>query len=205
MKAAKLSLNFARYQDAELKVKAKSILQSMTGNPDFTDPIPTLAELQDAITAYDNALIAAAGFDRIAVAVKRQCRKTLEGILKQLGMYVMYVANGNVTILTSSGFSLTKTPSATYIIAPETPILKNGISTGMLVSSVKLVGGAYSYRHEITPEPLTNESVWETNTSNRANFTFRNLQPGKKYWIRVAAEGRGATLAYSQIVSQYAQ
>ncbi len=70
MKLQKISISFSKYSDADFLNKAEHILSSMTGNPAFADPIPTLAELQAAVTKYSDDLAAAAGLGRNNVAEK---------------------------------------------------------------------------------------------------------------------------------------
>ncbi|MEO6232113.1 MAG: fibronectin type III domain-containing protein [Ferruginibacter sp.] len=205
MKTAKIKISFSAYSDANLENKAASILQNMTGNPAFTDPIPTLSELQAALTAYSAALLSAASLGRVNVAEKNKTRKTLELLLSQLGMYVMYIANGDEVTLTSSGYSLAKTPEPQYITNPGNVTLTNGITSGELVAAVKAVKGAVSYLHQYTPDPLTAESVWDGVPGSRSSLTFKNLEVGKKYWFRVAAVGSGQQIAYSPTSTQYVQ
>lgn len=205
MKSAKLNINFSGLSDANLEQKAASIMQNMTTNPYFPSPIPTLADLQAALTAYSTALVTAADLGRVYVAEKNKARKVLELLLTQLGMYAMYIANGDIAILTSSGYTLSKTPEPQYITNPGVVTLTNGITSGELVCSVKPVKGGRSYLHQLTEEPLTPESVWDSTASSRSSYTFQNLQAGKKYWIRVAVVGSGEQIAYSPNSSQYAQ
>ncbi len=142
MTIQKLRINFAKFTDSDLETKAQQILQDMTGNPAFAAPIPTLAELTVAINAYSVALVNAANLGRINVAEKNKCRLTLELLLSQLGMYVMYIANGDVAILTSSGYNLAKEREASVITNPGSVTLGNGISTGQMMAAVKAVKGA---------------------------------------------------------------
>ena len=205
MKSAKLNINFSGYTDANLEQKAASILQNMTANLYFPTPIPTLADLQAALTNYNSALVNAADLGRVNVAEKNKARKVLELLLTQLGMYVMYIANGDAAILTSSGYTLSKTPEPQYITNPGVVIITNGITSGQLVSSVKAVKGGKSYLHQVTEDPITQSSVWDSTASSRSSYTFQNLEAGKKYWIRVAVVGSGEQIAYSANSSQYAQ
>jgi hypothetical protein len=206
MRKPRILINFGSYTDANLKKKADFILQSMTGSAVFTNPIPTLAVVQAAIDAYSAALVNAATSDRNAVAVKNECRATLIGLLKQLGMYVMIVANGNITDLTSSGFTLAKTPAPVYITAPGSPIMSIGVNAGQLKSAVPRVPGAKLYFHQITPDPLTDTSNWQSIDSSRSKNTFTSLDAGKKYWVRVVANGSGGQQAMGPAaISPYIQ
>ena len=205
MRIAKILNSFYTYNDKTLLIKAKSILSSMVNNPFFPDPIPTLAELEIVINNYGKYLIAAADFGTKNVSIKNVTRQQLERLLSRLGWYVMYMADGDEVILTSSGFSVAKVPEAAYITNPGSVTLSNGISSGQLTAAVKTVKGANGYLHEISSEPPADDIVWLSIPSTRSQFTFKALQPGKKYWVRIAATGTGEQIAYSSIVSQYAQ
>lgn len=201
----KLRLNFAKFTDSGLLTKARQILQDMTGNVYFTNPIPTLADVQLAIDAYSTALVNATDLGRLYVAEKNDRRQRLEVLLMQLGMYVMYLANNSDVVLTSSGFDLVKQREAATITNPGSVSLSNGISTGQLTTQVQAQPGAKGYSHEYTLYPATPESVWTSNPSSRCKTTFSGLQAGKKYAVRVGVLATNGELAYSGIASIYVQ
>ena len=205
MRLQKITLSFRPYSDADFLKLAVFILKSMTGNPAFTDPIPTIAEVQAGVTNYSEWLSAASGLGRNNVAQKTKARFDLEALLQQLGMYVMYVANGDAAILTSSGYMLTKMPEPSYISNPGNVTLKNGVTSGELVDLVKNVDAARVYFHEISDTAPTEATVWTRNQSSKARFVFTALTPGKQYWVRVAAVGSGEQLAYSSVATQFVQ
>ena len=205
MKTQKINLSFYAYSDADFENKVAHILNSMTNNPAFPTPIPALADVQAALTQYSADLTAAATLDRVAIAKKNQSRAELELLVKQLGMYVMFIANGDVAILTSSGFTLSKQPEPRYITNPGNVTLSNGLSSGELVASVDAVPGAKSYVYQIAATEPTDTTVWESTPVTRSKYTFTGLVPGKRYWIRVAVAGRDEPVAYSPVASQYAQ
>jgi hypothetical protein len=205
MRTPKISTNFAPYTDAGLSQKASDILFSMDGNPYFTNPVPALGDIRQVLNEYKEVLAKAVSGDKVSIAIKKETRKKLELMLSQLPLYVMFVANGNEAILLSTAFNLTKTPTPVRIQTPENLRIKNGINPGQLVSCVKAVKGATGYSHEITPHPLTDESVWKSHSFSKRSFTFTNLQPGCLYWIRVAAVGSGGQKTYSRELSQWAQ
>lgn len=205
MKTPKINLGFYGYTDADFENKVAHILNSMTGNPAFPTPIPALADVQAALNKYREDLIAAATLDRVAIAKKNQSRAELELLVKQLGMYVMFIAREDVAILTSSGFTLSKQPEPRYITNPGNVTLSNGLSSGELVASVEAVPGAKSYVYQIVATEPTDTTVWESITVTRSKYTFGGLLPGKRYWVRVAAAGRDEQIAYSPVASQYVQ
>lgn len=205
MRFQKINLSFIGYSDSDFLTKGALILTSMTDNPNFPTPTPAIAEVSTAVGNYNEALNAAAGLGRVNVALKNKARKDLEAVLKQLGLYVMSVANGDAAMLTGSGFTLSKMPEPRHITNPGNVTLRNGVTSGELVNAVPTVPGARVYYHEFTDAAPTPETVWVRNQSSRARYVFTGLTPGKQYWVRVAAVGPGEQIAYSTVSSQYVQ
>ena len=205
MKNSKISISFTKYSDADFLTKAEHIYQSMTANVVFATPIPPLTDLSAAIEAYSNALTNAKGLGKIPVAIKNQTREVLEQLLFQLGMYVMYVANGDETMLITSGYTLLKTPEPNYITSLGNVTLANGVTSGQLVSAIKRQKSIKSYLYQVATEPPTENTAWESNASSRSRYVFTNLQPGKQYWVRVAAVASNEQVAYSTVATQFAQ
>ena len=204
MKIPKLKTTFSRYTDADLEVLAGHVLTSMTGNASFPDPIPELTDLAAAITEYKESLIKAAALGRLNIADKNEKRQVLETLLTQLSFYVIYVAMGNVAILTSSGFPLTKERETSSLDSPGRIDLLQGKSTGELkVMTREAVKGAVSYVFEYADEPVTESTRWNYVPSSRSKYTLQGLTAGKLYFVRVGAVGRDASVTYSPVSSSY--
>lgn len=205
MRPSKISTNFVPLSDPGFQMKALNILQSMENNPNFTNPVPPLDTIRQLLSKYDQALREAASKNTVSIAIKNETRKKLEHELGRLAYYVMFVADDEEAILISSGYDLVKKPSALKIEHPGSVTLRSGISSGELVSSVKAVKGTKYYLHEITPDPMTEDSIWQVNNCSRCKFTFKKLKPGQMYWVRVAALGTGLQKAYSYPGYKYVQ
>ena len=205
MTIQRVSISFLRYSDAGFEGKGKHILACITGNTSFPEPNPSVTALTDAVTDYSTKRIAAANLGRIEVAAKNAARETLEIMLEQLGNYVMNVANGNVEMLTGSGFTLIKEREPRYITNPGGVTLSNGVTSGTLVASVVAVPGAGGYIHEISEQAPTENQVWVSAVTTTSRYTYTNLLPGKQYWVRVAAIGARKQIAYSTVATQFAQ
>ena len=204
MKLVKVSISFSRYSDADFLNKATFIVASMTGNVAFPNPVPTLAEVQAALDKYSADLVAAAWLGRNNVAEKNKSREALEQLLAQLGMFVMFIANGDVAILTGSGYTLNKEPEPRYIDNPGNVTLSNGITSGNLVAAVKNVANN-GYLFQITDALPAENTMWTSHTSSKRQFTFSSLLPGKQYWVRVAALGKRNQSAWSTVATQFVQ
>lgn len=205
MKTPKISLSFSRFSDVGLLAKAQLILSKMSGNTSLPDPVPSLGTLEDAIESYNTALTAAMKLGTDNVAIKNAARLDLENVLKELGRWVTFTANGNVTILLSSGYDLNKMPEPVYLTAPTVITISNGINSGCLVARTPRIPGATGYVHQITDILPTNDTVWTSTTTTTSRFEHTELEPGKQYWVRIAATGSKQQIAYSPVGSKYAQ
>ena len=199
----RIQLSFKKETDANFLTKSTHISTSMTDNPAFPDPVPPLASVQAAVSDYAQKLIAATGLGRTNVADKNQARQVLEDLLFQLGLYVMFAANGNVAALVSSGYTLTKEPQPRKLEAPGNVTLSNGISSGELVSGIAK-GNASSFIHEITDVFAGEDTVWTSFATTTSQFTFTKLTPGRQYWVRIALVANRRQLAYSNVATQFA-
>ncbi len=65
--------------------------------------------------------------------------------------------------------------------------------------------GARSYSFEITPEPLTPNSVWKSVSSTSREYTFGNLPSATKFWGRIIGVGTKDQYSYSDPLSRVTQ
>lgn len=199
MKVPRLRIDFSRLSDADLEIKAQAIHSAMSAAASFfPTPTPPLAALDGAITVYSDRLARAKTRDKSQVALKNEARLNLEQMLITLSGYVMNTANGDEAKLVASGFDLVKPATNLPPIGiPENFSVINGINEGEIVSSVDRVNGAKSYIHEYTVDPVTPGSSWTQEFTTVRKLTIANLDPGKKYWFRVAAIGPRQQITYT--------
>ena len=195
---------FSRLSDSKLLTKALDILASMTGNAFFPTPTPTLAVVADAITAFQEALIGAATRDRSKVIIKNRARVDLIAILKALGNYVTFTANGDSAMIGSTAFDTRKIPQP-VIVGKPTVQVEQGVNSGELINIADTAGKGRSFVHQYTPDPLTEDSVWESFTSTSRKFTFTGLQKTKIFWCRVGVVGGKGQQVFSDPVSKVVQ
>lgn len=200
-----LSTNFVPYNDGDFLAFAKHVIYSMQNNPHFPDPVPPLETISKLINEFNNALTDAATKNKLDIAAKNSLRKQLEHQLGRLALYVMYVADESEEILVSSGYKLTKNPTGNKLETAEQPVLVSGISSGEMLSMIKAVRGAKYYLHEITTDPFSPNAIWETHSCSRRKYTFTNLTPGQRYWVRVVVLGTGKQKVVSPVANLWAQ
>lgn len=197
---------FEKLSDADLEVRSNSILTSMTDNPNFTTPTPTLTVVAAAITDFSNAVSVADGGSSLDKAIKNDKRLALINLLNSLGNYVIFTVDGNRTKAMSSGFTIAKVPSPMPPLSkPENLQVTEGPNAGDLNVRFKRVIGGRSYLIQYAEETTTGEPVWQNQTCTTSKFTLRNLESGKKYQIRVAVIGAYNQLLYSDPVWRIAQ
>lgn len=202
MMSPKLNLS-TPFSDAVFLSKARYVLASMTDNPNFPNPVPPLTALSDAIQAFNDAVVAANAGTHSMVAAKNERRQELTLVYVQLGLYVMYVAIGNVAIMVSSGYQLSKQREPVYISNPGNVTLTNGVTSGELQASVNPVKGSRLYLFQYADTEPNELTTWNAQTSTKKSYVFKGFTPGKKYWVRVAVTGPGEQIAYSTVASQY--
>jgi hypothetical protein len=198
MKHPRLKTDFSRLSDSDLEIKAQAIVVAMTDNAFFSTPVPALAVVTTHITAYATALSKAQTRDKAEIANKNFVRGVLETTLMALAGYVTFTSGGLESALVSSGFDLAKTATTQPPIGmPENFLVLSGTNEGEIVSSVDRVSGARSYIHEYTPDPLVPGSEWTQQFTTVRKCTIADLDPGKKYWFRVAAIGPRQQITYT--------
>ncbi len=200
-----LTTDFVPYNDADFLLFAANVVFSMRNNPHFPDPVPPLDIIGELVNEFNDSLTDAATKNKVDIAVKNKLRKQLEHQLGRLALYVMYVADENEAILLSSGYNLTKKRAGNNLGEADAPTLTSGSGSGEIVCMIRAVKGAKYYLFEITSGDLTAESIWETHSCSRRKYTFTNLTPGQKYWVRIAVLGTGKQKVYSQPASLWAQ
>ena len=203
MKRPTLNLSTRSYTDDAFLGICRFVLASLSIATAFKDPIPPLADLSKAITAFNDAITGARRGAHADVAIKNARRDDLEAVYVQLGLFVMYIANGDEELLKQSGYTVSKDREPVYISNPGNVTLVNGVTSGELESSVDAVKGTKLYLYQVTDSEPNENTVWDTRTCSRCKYTFKGLIPGKKYWVRVAATASGDQIAYSTVASQY--
>ena len=144
----------------------------MTDNPDFPTPIPPLSALSEALGEFLAAMSAASDGGTALTEIKNQKRIVLADPVRQLGLYIMYIANGDALILSRTGYDLNKIPGSQVLHNPGVITMKDGVSSGMLRTSVKRPDGAKSFLYQATPDPLTPASVWESVPGNKTRYFY---------------------------------
>lgn len=88
-----------------------AVLEQMSGNPFFPNPVPSLQELKQATDELNQACVDALDRGRMACARKRSAVAKFDKLLSALTSYVNGVSMGNEEMLYSCGLPLAKQPA----------------------------------------------------------------------------------------------
>jgi hypothetical protein len=199
MKTVEVKKSFNGYSDARLNTEGKNIIERMTANPNFVDPVPAIPEVLASWTAFSRSLPQAQTGDRTQIAIKNALKDDLTAKLQKLGSYVNFVSDGDLAKLNSSGFPLSGGGVPVVLQKPLIAVT-NGNNPGEMIITITNATGARAYVYEYTADPVTDESIWTSKGYNTRQFTFSNLEAGKKYWFRVTAIGTNGQEMISDIV-----
>jgi hypothetical protein len=198
---ARVAISFLeKDKDAELIVDSERILVSMTGNAAYPAPIPDLADLATARTAYI-AGVNAAHDSTIARTTRRELRATLVGMLRNLAHYVQMTCAGNATTLLSSGFLAQRSRAKVGPLLPPTGlILKAGKLSGQVKARCHKQAQAGAYHWQIGP--TATPMVWQPMvTSLAAHTVFAGLTKYTQYSVQVCAVGTAGPSNWSDVVT----
>jgi hypothetical protein len=205
MKRAKIKTPFDPMSDPEFETKAGSIHDSMQKSVYFPAPTPELPLIQAELQSYSASLIAAKTKDKTAVATKTDARTKLTLSLIQLAHSVSTVANGNRTMLVTSGFDLAKPGESNPLKKPEIITLTDGVNAGEIIIKVPAVKGAKAYSPQYTADPLTADSKWTQFMCSTSKYTFRNLPSAQRIWFRMGVMGAYGQVVYSDAICRVVQ
>ena len=189
MKTQKALINFSRSKDHDLAHEAQYIVSKMTENVFFTNPVPSLATVQAAITAYTDALVASNDGSKADTANKNVQRDALESCLSALAGYVNTIAAGDLVKLDSSGFALSKLPSPVGILdAPATLTVDYGKNPGEVSITIGTVERASGYIVLYSPLPAPDDNdEWYSKVFSKSKGTLTHLNSASKYVFKAAA------------------
>jgi hypothetical protein len=203
---AKVSLNFSitKYSDSEFSVKANTIIEKMTNNPAFPNPVPTIEQVYTAAAAYYNALDDVDDGSKHDTLVKNNCRKDLENKLKQLGSYVQWTSMGDATIITTSGFDLHQRREPVGPLQKvHDLIVKPGVNKGSLTMSWAVVPHAAMYEYEYAELPMVDGNGWIHKSTSKHKVLIEGLTSGKQYAFRVTGSGADPSRQWSDEVTSF--
>ncbi|HPS12370.1 MAG TPA: fibronectin type III domain-containing protein [Prolixibacteraceae bacterium] len=204
MKKIKAVLTFLRLSIIEKIGFYRNVIEKMTDNPNFPSPDVPMTEVTVSVDKLEKAYYAARDGSHVAIAEMHQCEEESDEIFRKLVDYVNRIADGDESMIRSSGFETSKEPKprkkSEFIVIP-------GNKPGSFILRRQAVKGARSYLWQYckgdSPAP---EGEWTVlDASTQATYEVTGLTSGTKYWFRVAAVTSEGTGAFTSPVSKIAQ
>ena len=191
-----------KYSDAKVASNTATVLKAMADNVAiYTSPTPPLSQVQTALDNFTGVLARIPDGGRSTTLLKKDSRRVLVGLMRQLASYVTVACGGKMENLILSGFPPQK-PVRTPVGVPARPqclTVKHGQQLGQLVARINPVFGAAIYDYRLTPNTPGAVPVIEHDT---ASFhTFSSLIAGVNYTIEVSAAGTAGQSDWSDPVS----
>lgn len=188
----RVSLSFLRASDHKLEETCRAVITNLYESASFESPPVTLADLQQSLDAFMEALAAQAQGGTAATAAKIARRRELSQLMETLALYVQVESDNHLETLLSSGFHAVRQNRArTQLEKPVFTRILNGVS-GQALVTVKPVKNARCYELNIAAlDDAGSPGAWQTgglHTSSR-NMSVPNLVPGKLYLYQARAIG----------------
>jgi hypothetical protein len=191
--------NFSSLKNSDFLVQAQQIVTAMTGNPGFPEPwpatVPTLAQIQTDLAAFQSEFNATMAGDKTRIEARKNTRIKVANDLSLLGFNVQMVAQGNTTLLESSGFpvrqKVIRTQSPLPPGAPAGLTLSRGPVSGSVIVRASRVPEAGSYDLQLTAGDPTVEANWTDAGvfKNCRRIELQGLTLYKTYSVRMRALG----------------
>lgn len=198
---SKVKLNLKALNDVQMVQFATNIKTAMTGNANFTTPIPTLTAIgtaittaQTSITTAENAQVTA----KQATATKDTNVAALRTLVTQLAGYVELTAAGDPAKILSAGMAVQAGKSPAGVPAQVANLsITSGDNDGELDLQWDPVSGAKSYEIQLSPDPMSSTTWTGAGSSTKSKSVQTGLTSGTRMWARVRAVASAGPGAWS--------
>ncbi|MHB9140313.1 MAG: hypothetical protein ACYC25_00370 [Paludibacter sp.] len=195
MKKVNVLIDFIQISIAEKIVFLRTVLANLTGHATFTDPDQPLADGKVKADKLESTSLAAKDGSHTAVSAMRDAEKEVDTYLRKQAGYINRVADGNETLILSSGFHTTKQTPNVYDKLPLEAL--DGKNSGSVLLKAKAIDKAGAYIWQIS----RNKTDWTTlGHSTRASFEVDGLTVGEICYFRVAAITPNGTTDFTEPV-----
>lgn len=201
----RIGTKYRTSSDKNLLKLGYQVADILRNNPTFPDTKPSHAVLLAACDEFRIAGSISSRKDRALLSAKNDKKAALIKVLDELAEDITSICKGDKTMLLNSGFDIVGLKITEDALLPIDKLEVAIDVPGQATTRVKRVPGARSYVHQYTPDPLTFESVWVSETVTDREHTFTNLESVKKYLFRVIAVGKNRQSVYSPPVSRVIQ
>lgn len=186
----KIRMSFWNLSIPDQVIKARGIVDQMTGNTHFSNPNPPLDVLTEAINKLENSYTIALDGGKTRKAAMYRDEERLHDLVFQLSAYVQETSEGKEEVILSSGFDLRAEATASRL--PEVPLEIRSVES-LREGEVELkwvpVRYARAYMLQSNDNPGDDKGWVFVDVCCKAAYTARNLNSLSIKWFRVAAVG----------------
>jgi hypothetical protein len=215
---AKVIISFEQFSEPNFQAVVGCIMAGLTDNPHFPLPwpalVPSLEQLRAAFVAYQEAYYASQTRDQLKIAQRNELRRVVTRMLRQIGVYLELVADGDQAKLATTGFELRRDAARSYgavvgtnpvtgtLDAPREFRMALGDHSGTLELNAISQAQALSYEVQITQGNPAVEADWKhlTMVPNLRRSLLEGL-PSGALWLRVRAFSRNGYGAWTTPLS----
>ena len=160
-----------------------------------------LATINKAVTDFEAAALAAGDGAHSAIAIRNDKELIADNVFRQVLLFVNKFADGNATIITQSGFNISKEPTP---ISKAEIAVNDGPHSGTAIVVLKAVKGAVAYKIQYRLISANAQVIeWiEVDISTVASCLIENLIPGQKYEFKFASISSVGTTDFCQPISK---
>lgn len=195
---------------------ARDRVSDMTGNVNFTTPVPALAVVTSAADGLEARYNAAQGGGPADTAAQNAAELILDDLMRKEAAYVDSVADGDTVIITSGGWTPTKTDK----VPLQPPLKATGTTlaqtpqSGTIISNCNPVANAKGFVTilSLTENPaITIEGdqlivapsaqAVVIHIGGRRKATHTNLTPATRYYMRKFAFNTAGRAPDSDVIS----
>ena len=186
MKKLKALLDFIQLSVAAKIAFYRNVILKLTGNIMFPTPDASLADATKAVDALETAYLAAKDGSHTAVAMMHDAEDAADNLFRILVAYVDRVADGSESAILSTGFHVSKQPTASQ---KSELAVQDGDNSGSvwLVARAVDKAGAYVWQFAKDSLPETEAGWTTTGHTTQSYYQLTGLTVAAKYYFRVCA------------------
>jgi hypothetical protein len=183
-------------------VFSRSVLTHMEGNPSFPSPPETPAEITvkaDILQEVQQKILQ--GHIHL-IPLRKSAMDAVHSSMSKLCTYVNLTADGNQSMLETSGFPFVKAHGPRP--APEQVSrlsVTQGNSSGCTKLKWKGEKSRAGYNYQLSYSPMEESSWISVGQSTKPHAVVDGLEAGKRCWFRVAAYNAAGSGAWSEPVA----
>lgn len=197
-----VKLGLSRISPSALLVKARNMVQQITGNVNFATPTPPLATVTAACDVLETAINAHDLNPGPSEVTDRDIAfESVKQLVVDLGGYVQAASNGDLDKIKSAGCQVRKSPSPIgKLPAPPDLLAQTTAYAGRIEVRWGGVKGRNTYALELCagdPNVAANWSMLALTSKNR--YTAEDLKSDTVYSFRVKAIGAAGASPLSDV------